>query len=406
MPSVRDVDVVIVGGGIAGSSLAVSLARAGLGVTVVERERRFQDRVRGESIHPWGVGVARELGLLDVLAASGAHPLPLWRQYEDRELRTSFDWREHAPEGLCEWAIYHPRMQEGLLAHAGSAGVVVVRPARAEVVSGGTRPEVDILADGGRATRLRARLLVGADGRQSAVRRRLGVRPERDPVHHAIGGGLLDGVTLDADATHVATRPGRMILVFPQGRGRARTYVVCSTEESAGFRGSAASSAFIRCAGEAFPDGVFGDAEAAGPTAFFPNADQWSSRLAGESVVLVGDAAGSNDPSIGHGLSISFRDARELRDLLTDGTPWDRALLEYEVRRRRYFEVFRAYARWLTMLVVDQGPEADRRRERTARAWELDPTRGGFSRLRAYGADGLVADEAARRHFFGENLAG
>ena len=114
MPSVRDVDVVIVGGGIAGSSLAVSLARAGLGVTVVERERRFQDRVRGESIHPWGVGVARELGLLDVLAASGAHPLPLWRQYEDRELRTSFDWREHAPEGLCEWAIYHPRMQEGL----------------------------------------------------------------------------------------------------------------------------------------------------------------------------------------------------------------------------------------------------------------------------------------------------
>ena len=103
MPSVRDVDVVIVGGGIAGSSLAVSLVRAGLGVTVaVERERRFQDRVRGESIHPWGVGVARELGLLDVLAASGAHPLPLWRQYEDRELRTSFDWREHGPEGLCE----------------------------------------------------------------------------------------------------------------------------------------------------------------------------------------------------------------------------------------------------------------------------------------------------------------
>jgi hypothetical protein len=76
------------------------------------------------------------------------------------------------------------------------------------------------------------------------------------------------------------------------------------------------------------------------------------------------------------------------------------------VRRRRYFEVFRAYARWLTMLVIDQGPEADRRRERTARARELDPTIGGFSRLRAYGADGLVADEAARRHFFGEDLAG
>ena len=90
---------------------------------------------------------------------------------------------------------------------------------------------------------------------------------------------------------------------------------------------------------------------------------------------------------------------------VTDGTPWDRALLEYEVRRRRYFEVFRAYARWLTMLVVDQGPEADRRRERTARAWELDPTAGGST----------VFAPMARRSspmrppiaiFFGEDLTG
>jgi 2-polyprenyl-6-methoxyphenol hydroxylase-like FAD-dependent oxidoreductase len=55
---------------------------------------------------------------------------------------------------------------------------------------------------------------------------------------------------------------------------------------------------------------------------------------------------------------------------------------------------------WLTMLMIDRGPEADRRRERAARAWELDPT------IRAYGAGGLVADDAARRHFFGEDLAG
>ncbi|HEX2500777.1 MAG TPA: FAD-dependent monooxygenase [Methylomirabilota bacterium] len=236
-------------------------------------------------------------------------------------VQASLDWRENAPEGLFEWAIYHPPMQEGLLVHASSAGAEVVRPARAMVVSGGARPEVDVVADDGRATRLRARLLVGADGRQSAVRRRLGARPERDPVHHAIGGSLLDRVALDADATHVATRPGRMILVFPQGGGRARAYVVCSTEESAGFRGATASSAFVSCVREAFPEGVFGDTAPAGPTAFFLNADQWSSRFAGESMVLVGDAAGANDPSIGHGLPISFRDARELRDLLTDGTP-------------------------------------------------------------------------------------
>src|SRR5262245_56851272 len=350
--SIRGVDVVIVGGGIAGSSLAAALATGGLGVVVVEREPRFRDRVRGESIHPWGVGVARELGLLDTLRTSGAHPLPFWREYAGRELRTSYGWHDRAPEGLSEWAIYHPRMQEGLLAHAASVGAEVARPAQAAAVTGGSRPEVDIVAADGSAMRLRARLLVGADGRQSAVRRLLGAVPEYDPVHHAIGGCLLDGVALDADSTHVAVIPGGRILIFPQGGDRARTYVVCSTQEGATFRGTEASSTFIRRVANALPEGALADTVPAGPTAFFPNADQWSSKLADGCVALAGDAAGANDPSIGHGLSISFRDARELRDLLTDGTPWDGALREYEGRRRRYLEVFRIYAHWLTSLMV------------------------------------------------------
>ncbi len=401
----RDVDVVIVGGGIAGSSLAASLAKVGLGVVIIEREGRFRDRVRGESVHPWGVGVARELGLLDTLRASGGHPLPFWREYEGRELRTSYAWHDRAPHALCEWGIYHPRMQEGLLAHAASVGAEVSRPAQAIGVTGGSRPEVDVVAADGSTRRLRARVLVGADGRQSAARRLLGASPESDPVHHAIGGCLLDGVALDSNATHTAVVPGGRILIFPQGAGRARTYIICSTQEGATFRGAEASSAFIRHVANALPEGTLAATVPAGPTAFFPNADQWSSKLADGCVAVVGDAAGANDPSIGHGLSISFRDARELRDLLTDGTPWDVALREYEVRRKRYFEVFRAYARWLTMLMVDTGPEADRRREGAARARERDPALGGFAHIRSYGAEGLVADEAARRHFFGEDLA-
>jgi hypothetical protein len=50
------------------------------------------------------------------------------------------------------------------------------------------------------------------------------------------------------------------------------------------------------------------------------------------------------------------------------------------------------------------GLEADNRRERHARAREIDPTLGGFALLEEIGPDGLIADEAARRHFFGEDL--
>ncbi len=48
-------DVVIVGGGIAGSALAYALASAGRTVTVLEASVEYEDRVRGESMMPWGV---------------------------------------------------------------------------------------------------------------------------------------------------------------------------------------------------------------------------------------------------------------------------------------------------------------------------------------------------------------
>jgi menaquinone-9 beta-reductase len=60
-------DVVVVGGGIGGASLAYALARAGVGVTVLEATEHFPDRVRGESMAVWGVQEARRLGVEDFL---------------------------------------------------------------------------------------------------------------------------------------------------------------------------------------------------------------------------------------------------------------------------------------------------------------------------------------------------
>ena len=62
-----DVDVVTVGGGLGGSTLASALARTGRRVLVLEREHEFRDRVRGENMLPWGVAAARRLGIVDDL---------------------------------------------------------------------------------------------------------------------------------------------------------------------------------------------------------------------------------------------------------------------------------------------------------------------------------------------------
>src|SRR5437764_262783 len=77
------VDVVVVGAGIGGSSLAGALSREGLGVTVLEATTEFPDRVRGEAMHVWGVQEARDLGVEDVMLDAGAHISPLWKQYAE-----------------------------------------------------------------------------------------------------------------------------------------------------------------------------------------------------------------------------------------------------------------------------------------------------------------------------------
>jgi menaquinone-9 beta-reductase len=68
-----DYDLAIVGGGLAGSSLGVTLARAGARVLIVEREAQFRDRVRGEGMLPWGAAEARELEILQPLIDGCAH---------------------------------------------------------------------------------------------------------------------------------------------------------------------------------------------------------------------------------------------------------------------------------------------------------------------------------------------
>jgi len=74
-------DVVIVGGGVGGASLAYALADEGLGVTVLESTTEYEDRVRGESMQAWGVKETRALGVESIMVEAGAHISPVWKQY-------------------------------------------------------------------------------------------------------------------------------------------------------------------------------------------------------------------------------------------------------------------------------------------------------------------------------------
>lgn len=68
-----DAEVLIVDGGIAGLPLAAALAGDGRQVTVLEAILEYVDRVRGESMLPWGVVEAQELGVFAPPEAFDGH---------------------------------------------------------------------------------------------------------------------------------------------------------------------------------------------------------------------------------------------------------------------------------------------------------------------------------------------
>jgi 2-polyprenyl-6-methoxyphenol hydroxylase-like FAD-dependent oxidoreductase len=69
-------DIITVGGGLGGSALAKAMAEHGARVLVVEREKQFKDRVRGEVMGPWGVAETQALGLYNLLRTTCAHDPP------------------------------------------------------------------------------------------------------------------------------------------------------------------------------------------------------------------------------------------------------------------------------------------------------------------------------------------
>jgi 2-polyprenyl-6-methoxyphenol hydroxylase-like FAD-dependent oxidoreductase len=152
------------------------------------------------------------------------------------------------------------------------------------------------------------------------------------------------------------------------------------------------------------PDGALAGVQQEGHIAFFSNADTWGTRIAGNDIVLSGDAAGSVDPGQGMGTSLLFRDVRELTDLLLSQEHWPTAIEEYANRRGRYFAVLRQYDHWRNILDMQLGEQADMLREGNERAVAADPELGGFAMIEARGPDGVVADGAARARYFGQTL--
>ncbi len=394
-------DVIVVGGGLGGSVVAKVLAERGLSVLVLEKVRRFRDRVRGEGLLPWGVNEARDLGIYELLETECGHPVNFW---------TSHSWKQRPPRNLLETTpraapcltFHHPEMQEVMLAAAARAGAEVRRGVRVSAVEQGRRPRVT-LSTGNGATTLEADLVVGADGRESVVRQACGFERWMAPERLMTAGLLLENTSMPSESIHIFrdSSAGEGALLFPEGSGRVRAYFIYRLESGRReLSGKRAVRRFVdSCTEVGVPEDWLADASDAGPLAEFSGADRWVKHPYKNGVVLIGDAASSNDPAWGNGLALTLRDARALTASLGELADRDEAGHAYARRHDEYFGAINRVTGWLTDLLYEVGPEADARREVAFAAMKQDRSRNPD-----YIANGpeSPSDEAARRRMFGE----
>lgn len=368
-------DLVTVGGGVGGAVLAKAMAERGHRVLVIERETRFRDRVRGEFVFPWGVAEAKELGVYDAVLQAGGHHPTYWAEYAGPDARPPRDFAADTPQRLRGLCIYHPRMQEALLQTAESAGAEIWRGVVVRRVERGREPRVRLEGEGGRAA-VSARLVVGADGRSSMVRNWGGFRARNDPSGNFFTGVLVENVPASADSAICMINPfqSRTVLYFPQTESAGRAYLASRSEDGVRLSGNSRFGSFLEeCARSGLAAGLLDGAQQAGPLATFVGADSYIEHPYSDGVALIGDAAGTSDPTWGQGLSLTLRDVRVLRDALAANDDWDAAGHAYAAEHDRYYHRVRTVNSWFTRIVLQRGAEADALRARVLPRLEADP---------------------------------
>jgi 2-polyprenyl-6-methoxyphenol hydroxylase-like FAD-dependent oxidoreductase len=358
-------DVVVVGGGIAGASLAYALASEGLDVTVLEATLEYQDRVRGESMQVWGVQEARNLGVEQVMLDAGAHMSPVWKQYvEGVGEAGEIPMAMMVPGIAGTLNLRHPDACQALIDAAEGAGARVVRGVRDLRLTPGRAVAVSFATDV--AHEMTTGLVVGADGRASSVRKQTAIKLERQEPINYIAGLLVDGLDDVPEDYDVMVGEGDLFFImFHQGDGRARVYLCPGLSGQHRFSGHDAARNFLAaCSLSCYPLAeVVAGATPAGPCATYPGDDTWTATPYEQGVVLIGDSAGHNDPVVGQGLSIALRDARIVRDLILAGAREPADFAPYGKERLERMKRLRLVA---DVISVSQAEDADNRSARRA----------------------------------------
>jgi len=337
-----DVDVLIVGGGLVGASLAIALDGAGLSVALAEAAAPRVDEQpsydeRNLALARASVNALEALGVLDASTPA----TPIRRIHVSRRGDFGAARLDAAELGLPPFGAVLPARELGnALLHRldRCATLVRIAPAQARAIAAqGDAVAVDLHTESGER-RVTTRLLVGADGTNSFVRDALGIGTTRhDYAQSAIVTTLTTERALDGTAYERFTESGPVALL-PLGERRAGLVLSVSSDEAHAIA-ELDDAAFIAVVHERFGWRV-GRFSRPGRRRPYPLARRLAERTIAPRCVLVGNAAQTVHPLGAQGFNLGLRDALTLAELLRESVvaqadPGSAELLARHAERRR-----------------------------------------------------------------------
>jgi menaquinone-9 beta-reductase len=354
-------DVAVVGAGPAGAAAAILLAEHGLDVVVLDRAELPRPRiVCGEYLSPEAARLLDRLGVLKAVDAAGAAPLAGMRITAPDgtvvvgRYRTVGAWRpyrQHAmgvPRATLDGALVErlrglpvdlrerTRVVDVLVEHGRVVGV------RAE--AGAQRGGLDV----------RARVVVGADGRASLVAQRLGCRRPH-PLRRMALMTYVSGLADCRELGEIFVDPPDYAILNPVAPDRVNLGLVVPLSHAAPWSGRLHDFLAARVRQLPHLARRLADASRVAPIrALGPLAHRVTAPRAG-GVVLVGDAAGFYDPFTGEGIFTALRSAELVAETiaraLRSGDVSVRALAAYERARGDAFRGKERVTRALQLII-------------------------------------------------------